>query len=545
MPFLIRTFSTNIGHGPALAPIAELFGRVERKLYRELKSGRKFPGDLAVSFYRQFDISAKMLEIIYRQLKGKLTAASRTARAQAGELEGRIATKHGQIANTGRKLVRARKAGRREAIKKLRRSLHEHKRRLTALEARLARTKIKIEDPSICFGSVKLFNAQHHLGESGVADHEKWLSKWRASRSSQFFIEGDARKPSGNSFVRLTACDDGSFDLELRLPKALAHLAERQTNAGGTVVRCVDFCKLRFPHGDAEIRQTLADGRPLSVRFNRNSDDTWTVSIMLRQEFKDANTIDLAHGALGIDLNTDHVAATLVDASGNPTMTRRIPLVTYGKSANQRQDAIRKAAAEITKLADELGVPVVAERLDFARKKGELSSIDGKRRARLLSSFAYSSFAEALSRSCVRRSIRLILVNPAYTSVIGRVKFAPRYGLSGHAAAALTIARRAMLLSERLPASDGGIPIPLADGDRVTLPRPARNVRGHVWSSWSRLSRGLSAVHAGRLRARCKTRSGSARGQPTPGAVRTGSLPSGAPSSAGRCNSFRVAGSLA
>ena len=105
---------------------------------------------------------------------------------------------------------------------------------------------------------------------------------------------------------------------------------------------------------------------------------------------------------------------------------------------------------------------------------------------------------QALSRACIRRSVRIVLVNPAYTSIIGLVKFAPRYGSSVHAAAALAIARRAMALSERLPASGESISVLLASGDRVTLPRPARIARRHVWSSWSRLARGLSAVHEGR-----------------------------------------------
>ena len=140
----------------------------------------------------------------------------------------------------------------------------------------------------------------------------------------------------------------------------------------------------------------------------------------------------------------------------------------------------------------------------------------------MLSSFVYSSFGETMARVCVRRSIKLILVNPAYTSLIGRVNFAPRYGSSVHAAAALAIARRAMALSERLPASGETISVVLASGDRVTLPRPVRIARRHVWSSWSRLSAGLSAVHAGRPGARQRARSDGARGRKTSGAAATG-----------------------
>ena len=66
---------------------------------------------------------------------------------------------------------------------------------------------------------------------------------------------------------------------------------------------------------------------------------------------------------------------------------------------------IRKAAAEVAKLADRLDVPVAAEKLDFRRKRAELEAVVGKKRARMLTSFAHSAFGEALARVCVRRSV--------------------------------------------------------------------------------------------------------------------------------------------
>ncbi len=50
------------------------------------------------------------------------------------------------------------------------------------------------------------------------------------------------------------------------------------------------------------------------------------------------------------------------------------------------------------------------------------------------------------------------LVNPAYTSVIGRINYAKRHGLSIHLAAALTIGRRYLRFSERVPSSLSEIP---------------------------------------------------------------------------------------
>lgn len=75
--------------------------------------------------------------------------------------------------------------------------------------------------PRICFGSRKLFDAQHHLADNGLDDHKDWRRAWYAARSAQFFIEGAAQSPSGNPFARLTSLEDGNFQLELRLPETL------------------------------------------------------------------------------------------------------------------------------------------------------------------------------------------------------------------------------------------------------------------------------------------------------------------------------------
>jgi len=112
------------------------------------------------------------------------------------------------------------------------------------------------------------------------------------------------------------------------------------------------------------------------------------------------------------------------------------------------------------------------------------------RYARMLSSFAYSAFDAALASACARGGVAHRRVNPAYTSIIGRVKSARRYGLSVHGAAAATIARRAMGFSERLPRSnDGTVTVPTNGSVHVTLDLPVRNGSKHVWTEWNGLNR--------------------------------------------------------
>ncbi len=79
-------------------------------------------------------------------------------------------------------------------------------------------------------------------------------------------------------------------------------------------------------------------------------------------------------------------------------------------------------------MAADLDLPIVIERLDFAARKRELEG-SGAGYARMLSSLAYAAIQTMLRRRAARAGVELVEVNPAYTSVIGRVNYAQRYGL--------------------------------------------------------------------------------------------------------------------
>ena len=81
---------------------------------------------------------------------------------------------------------------------------------------------------------------------------------------------------------------------------------------------------------------------------------------------------DRRRGAIGVDLNADHLAVAETDASGNYLNAWRVPLVTYGKSQRQSEALIGDAVASVVEYAREVGKPIVIERLDFRQKKAAL-----------------------------------------------------------------------------------------------------------------------------------------------------------------------------
>jgi IS605 OrfB family transposase len=280
--------------------------------------------------------------------------------------------------------------------------------------------------------------------------------------------------------------------LRLRLPNALAAVG-RYLVIGG----------LRFAYGhDAVLaaigrnlsRNTEQDHEAISWRFVRDSKG-WRVCATVSVPAGKRVTADTL-GMLGVDLNADHVAITDLDRFGNVVASFRVSCVTRGKTHYQTLAAIGEAVSQVVTYACLRRKPLVAERLDFEEKKAELER-QGASYARMLSGFAYAAFHAILAARTYDAGVTAYRVNPAYTSVIGAYKFAGRYGLSGHQAAACTIGRRGMQLAERPNRRMG---------DHVAFPLPARNRGKHVWSFWRQVAR-RAAAHRARGRPGAQARS--------------------------------------
>ena len=176
---------------------------------------------------------------------------------------------------------------------------------------------------------------------------------------------------------------------------------------------------------------------------------------------------------MGIDLNPGSIGYALVDLQGNLRQRGQIPLQ-MGLPRGKQNAQITDACLAIATLAANFECPVVCEELDFSSKKQQLGE-QSRKYARMLSGWAYSRFYELLGAILSNRGIELRTVNPAYSSVIGLVKYLKMYALSSDCAAALVIARRGMRLSEQPPSS-------------ITA-YSSVNEEKHVWSFWNKLNK--------------------------------------------------------
>ena len=457
-----------------------LYGLVQRKLFAEVAAGRSAAA-LKSEYLQRYGIPARMFNSVRVSLEGKVASVKEQQKLRLDNLGRRVARAERQVAAAAER-------GRLDQVHQKRRRLANLRHRLTALEADVAEERVRL-----CFGSKRLWRKQHDLETNGYASHEEWLMDWREARSDEFFVLGSRDETGGCQLCVAVIADDGSLTLRLRMPDCLAaqygkyltiegvHFNHGHEQVLAALGNNAEYARYRREHGDKATRETEL-GQAISYRFKRD-ERGWRV--FATTHMMDVPVVtDQRHGAIGVDLNADHLAVCETDASGNYVNAFSVPLVTYGKSQHQAEAIIGDAVARVVAYAREVGKPIVIEKLDFRQKKAALEG-ESHRYSRMLSSFSYGKIkAYFLSRG-YRQAVEVRQVNPAYSSVIGRVKFMERYGLSVHQAAALVLARRLLGCSERIPRR---WVCPTDNGVHVAFTVPARTRVKHVWTYWGAVS---------------------------------------------------------
>lgn len=432
------------------------------------------------------------------QLEGKIDSVIK-------QREKRLISLGSLIESTKEKIATLEKKGKKRLL------LHKKKRKLHHLEHKQAAL---LEDKKkgvvrLCFGSQKLFRAQQNLEKNGYSSHEEWKEDWIRSRNSSFFVMGSKDETAGNQTCKATICEDGTFTLLLRLPDALAHgeekylVIEKVRFAYGheTIVAALKSCQKRQELKSKKDPAYTHYGQAISYRFKLGKKNRWYIFASTSLQTPEVCT-DKKRGAVGIDINANQIALVETDPLGNPIYTETIPLNTYGKSPDQSEALIGDAAAKIVAHAKKVKKPLVLEELDFSEKKKSLKEMKNTSYARMLSSFVYRKTIDMTQSRGYRSGVEVISVDPSFTSVIGRIKYALRYGLTIHESAALCIARRGSGFSEKIPSRLDRIPT--GEGDFIALTPPVRKCAEHKKSSWRKLSKKLKAELAAHFWAKKK-----------------------------------------
>lgn len=226
------------------------------------------------------------------------------------------------------------------------------------------------------------------------------------------------------------------------------------------------YIETKLGNFDRNINRLPLDGAK-TWHFYRK-DGKWIVAVQFTPKSVERVSRPIQYGCIGIDVNPGSIGWAYVDHQGNLKQKGIIPLQ-MGLPKNKQDDQIVKACLQLAELSKKYACPIVCEELDFSDSKAQLRE-KGRKYARMLSGWAYKRFYELLESILSNRGINLIKKNPAFTSLIGLVKYSRMYGVSSDIAAAIVIARRGMNLSEKLP--------------RAMNAYLGVNPRKHVWHGW-------------------------------------------------------------
>lgn len=302
------------------------------------------------------------------------------------------------------------------------------------------------QSPSkVIFGGRGLFKK---LKKKHLSGHrkEELKKKWREKRQGNLYSRGDKSK-QGNLNLRFVWLEG---DLHLRIS-----VGNREW-VWAKVIRPVKRERDKWIGFIWDLHQAEKTGKwfPYDVELKLRDGKIYA-HVSIKESFPPA-TVTLKNGVTGIDVNACpfHLALTEVSPEGNLAGYERISLHEFiNASRDKREYFCWQVAHQIVSLALEKDRAIAMEDLEKL-PKGRRGDGFPKLRQKL-QRWAYRSILEKIEVLAKRYGIEMIKVSPAYTSVIGKLKYAPQYLVDKDIAGALVIGRRALGFEEKLPKNYG------------------------------------------------------------------------------------------
>ncbi len=296
-------------------------------------------------------------------------------------------------------------------------------------------------DKSVVFGSKRLFEklCKNHL--TGKL-RERLKRQWRELRQGTLVSIG-SKSDRGN---RLTRFEDLNGQLHLRITTGNREFiyAKVLREPSNSKDKWITFMAMLLESWHTKnyfaytVELKLRDGEVYgSVSF-----EIPTPEVKYTKE----------NGVIAIDINASpiHLAMAEVSETGELLSYQTISLHhLLGLSQNSKDHQEWILAHQIVDLAIQKGKAIAIENLKKL-KKGKRG--DGKATLRkILHQWSAKKFLQKLKRVAMLKGVEIVEVNPAYTSIIGMLKYAPQLSIDKDIAGAYVIGRRALGFREDMP----------------------------------------------------------------------------------------------
>jgi len=293
----------------------------------------------------------------------------------------------------------------------------------------------------LVFGSRELFEKlkkMHLIGKG----REKLRQKWEERRYGFLYSRGDKSK-EGNLNLRLVNLDN-QWHLRINLGNGEYVWAKVLRSAKREKDKWIDLV------WDLTQAERTGNWFPYMVRLKLKNGKIYAQ--ISKEEKLPETTVTRENGVIDIDINAYpfHLALASTSRDGNLEKYERISLNgLLDGNADKREYLSWQIAHQVMEIAKREGKAIVVENLEKI-PKGRRGDGMPKLRQKL-QKWIYKGLLEKIEIVCKRNGVQLIKVNPAYTSIIGKLKYSPMLGIDKDVAGAYVIGRRGLGFEERLP----------------------------------------------------------------------------------------------
>ncbi len=324
--------------------------------------------------------------------------------------------------------------------------------------------------PSIVFGGKKLFLERC----KGNITREEW----QEARSNRYLSRGDKTK-GGNLNTRLYKIE-GQIYLDIAAEPVQTEKTVRYNRITVPIYLAHKPSKNTGKINGIYYRQMVLDYLKTSSAYQveiLRRDGKYYVHVTIEEEPPAPYN---AKGAVGVDTNPNGLGVATVDYLGQYRGSQWLCQGewTYARS-NRRDNLIGETAKKVVTLAKEMGNVLAVEDLKFKNDKSVTAKFN-----RMSHGFVWSKFLEYVDRCAARKGVPVIKVKPAFTSVIGILKYQHMYGLTAHESAGYIIARRGLGFDREK--------IPKVLLDKLIKKKPEFKQMGN-WKQWSAVKKAALA----------------------------------------------------
>jgi IS605 OrfB family transposase len=293
----------------------------------------------------------------------------------------------------------------------------------------------------LVFGSRELFEQLKKKHLTGKR-RETLRQKWEERRYGILYSRGD-KSLQGNLNLRLVNLNN-QWHLRVNLGNGEYVWARVIRSAKRKTDKWIDFIS------SLEHAEKTGDWFPYTVRIKLRNGKIYA-QFSKEEKFPEV-TITKDNGVIGIDINAYpfHLAIVHTAKDGNLEKYERISLDKLLEGSSEKRGYLSwQVAHQVVENAKKERKAIVVENLEKLPKGKRGDGLPKLRQK--LQKWIYKALLQKIEIVAKRNGIQVIKVNPAYTSIIGKLKYAPLYNIDKDMAGAYVIARRGLGFKEKLP----------------------------------------------------------------------------------------------